>query len=97
MNTYRVIIRGQFDGLSDEQREKLLAGVDNCRIAFSEEGSLAYDRALTWFTFRFQTVAEDDTAAQIAALDALGYPFTKQTIGVTDLTEVSSRALRRRG
>ncbi|MET9341729.1 DUF6204 family protein [Nonomuraea sp. NPDC003804] len=97
MDTYRVIIRARFDGLTDAQRETLREQADACEIGFREGGSLAYDRSVSWFTFRFQTEAEDDTEAQLAALDALAYPFNKETIGVTNMTEISSRALRRRG
>ncbi|WP_431897447.1 DUF6204 family protein [Nonomuraea sp. bgisy101] len=97
MDTYRVIIRARFDGLTDVQHEMLRSRVDACEIGFSERGSLAYDESVSWFTFRFQTEADDDTEAQIAALDALSYPFKNETIGVTNLTEISSRALRRRG
>lgn len=97
MDTYRVIIRARFDGLTDAQRETLRSQVDTCEVGFSERGSLAYDQSVSWFTFRFQTDADDDAEAQIAALDALSYPFKNETIGVTNMTEISSRALRRRG
>ncbi|MFE3451209.1 DUF6204 family protein [Nonomuraea sp. NPDC059194] len=97
MDTYRVIIRARFDGLTDAQRQTLGAQVDTCELGFNEKGSLAYDASLTWFTFRFQVDADDDAEAQIAALDALPYPLRNETIGVTDLTEIGERALRRRG
>ncbi|GFE13105.1 hypothetical protein Sgleb_11520 [Streptomyces glebosus] len=48
-HTYRVIVRGTWDGLTAESRTKLLAegdaqGLD--RFTFTPEGSLAYDTPL---------------------------------------------------
>ncbi|WP_328407503.1 DUF6204 family protein [Streptomyces violaceus] len=55
--TFRVTVRGVFDGLSVEQRAELLeraAEHDMLRAAFTPEGNLTYDLAArTAFTFRF--------------------------------------------
>ncbi|MCT9139281.1 DUF6204 family protein [Streptomyces violarus] len=55
--TFRVTVRGAFDGLSAEQRAELLeraAEHDMLRAAFTPEGNLTYDLAArTAFTFRF--------------------------------------------
>ncbi|MFE8988381.1 DUF6204 family protein [Streptomyces collinus] len=55
--TFRVTVRGVFDGLSADQRAGLLARAaehDVLRAAFTPEGSLTYDVAVRpAFTFRF--------------------------------------------
>ncbi|MEV4611033.1 DUF6204 family protein [Kitasatospora sp. NPDC049258] len=53
--TYRVIVRGVFAGLDEGRRAALLATADQHDIltaAFTDEGTLIYDRALRTFTFR---------------------------------------------
>ncbi|MFE4643489.1 DUF6204 family protein, partial [Streptomyces sp. NPDC056730] len=45
-HTYRVIVRGTWDGLTDDDRARLLADVDQHGLAqmrFTPEGSLTYD------------------------------------------------------
>ncbi|MEU1451105.1 DUF6204 family protein [Streptomyces avermitilis] len=55
--TFRVIVRGVFDGLTPDQRAGLLARAaehDVLRAAFTPEGHLSYDlTARSAFTFRF--------------------------------------------
>ncbi|WP_431961288.1 DUF6204 family protein [Actinacidiphila sp. bgisy160] len=55
--TFRVTVRGVFDGLTAEQRAELLARApehDVLRAAFTPEGHLTYDiAARPAFTFRF--------------------------------------------
>ncbi|MFD0070203.1 DUF6204 family protein, partial [Streptomyces sp. NPDC127574] len=46
--TFRITVRGVFDGLSTEQRSELLAGAaehDVLQAAFTAEGHLSYDLA----------------------------------------------------
>jgi hypothetical protein len=54
---YRVTVRGQFDRLSDEQRQVLLAAADAHDTVtagrFTEEGTVTYQRDLVGFTFRY--------------------------------------------
>ncbi len=53
--TYRVIVRGFFTDLDEAQRATLLAEVDQHDLlsaAFTDEGTLIYDRALRNFTVR---------------------------------------------
>jgi hypothetical protein len=53
--TYRVIVRGFFTGLDEGQRSTLLDEVgehDLLSAAFTDEGTLIYDRALRNFTIR---------------------------------------------
>ncbi|MEU9077483.1 DUF6204 family protein [Kitasatospora sp. NPDC004745] len=67
--TFRITVRGVFDGLSAEQRAELLARApehDVLRAAFTPEGHLSYDLAArTAFTFRFldSGEAEEDVLA----------------------------------
>ncbi|MEU9833039.1 DUF6204 family protein [Streptosporangium sp. NPDC048047] len=108
-HTFRVTIRGRFDGLGDDDRAALLAGVgdlDPTRIAFTDEGTLVYDRSLSWFAFRCQVYgdagdgeAADVADAERAALDALaahGYGFRDTQSTVTDMSAVPIRRKGRR-
>ncbi|MEU1285586.1 DUF6204 family protein [Kitasatospora sp. NPDC005856] len=64
--TFRIMVRGVFDGLTDEQRAELLAAAsehDVLHAAFTREGHLSYDLAArAAFTFRFldEGEAEED-------------------------------------
>ncbi|MER8182249.1 DUF6204 family protein [Kitasatospora sp. NPDC094015] len=67
--TYRVIVRGVFADLDEERRAALLATADQHDIltaAFTEEGTLIYDRALRTFTYRC-VVRQDADAGEDAA------------------------------
>ncbi|MEU6881869.1 DUF6204 family protein [Streptomyces sp. NPDC046712] len=97
-HTYRVIVRGTFDGLSEESRARLLAEVDDhglTAMQFTEEGSLAYDRTLKHFSYRLVVVSDaadgEEMAAAIAedrvqtALEELGHGFGDLRSSVTDM------------
>ncbi|MCF3170012.1 MULTISPECIES: DUF6204 family protein [Streptomyces] len=60
--TFRVIVRGVFDGLDADQRAELLARAeehDVLRAAFTPEGNLTYDLAARpAFAFRFLDAGE---------------------------------------
>lgn len=97
-HTYRVIVRGRWDGLSEESRTRLLAAVDDhglSAMAFTEEGSLAYDRALKHFSYRIVVRSDaadgEEMAAAIAedrvetALTELGHGCRELRSTVTDL------------
>ncbi|MBA2811192.1 hypothetical protein E0500_028265 [Streptomyces sp. KM273126] len=62
--TFRITVRGVFDGLSADQRAELLARAaehDVLRAAFTPEGHLSYDLAArSAFTFRFQDSGEEE-------------------------------------
>jgi len=55
--TFRVMVRGSFDGLTGDQRAALLADAaehDVLNAAFTEQGRLTYDLAMRpFFTFRY--------------------------------------------
>ncbi|MFJ2054388.1 DUF6204 family protein [Streptomyces sp. NPDC087908] len=97
-HTYRVIVRGTFDDLSEESRARLLAEVDAhglTAMQFTEEGSLAYDRTLKHFSYRLVVVSDaadgDEMAGALAedrvetALAALGHGYRGLRSTVTDL------------
>ncbi|MGW5094668.1 DUF6204 family protein [Streptomyces nodosus] len=62
--TFRITVRGVFDGLSSDQRAELLARAaehDVLRAAFPPEGHLSYDvAARPAFTFRFLDSGEEE-------------------------------------
>ena len=70
---YRVTVRGQFDRLTDEQRERLLADADAHDTVtagrFTEEGTVTYQRDLVGFTFRYIVDAAGPDAESDAATD----------------------------
>ncbi|MFD4571031.1 DUF6204 family protein [Streptomyces sp. NPDC058417] len=98
-HTYRVIVRGTWDGLTEEARGRLLAeaaehGLTSMR--FAEEGSLTYEPSpLKHFSMRYVVVSDaadgDEMAGALAEdraatrLAELGYGFTGLRSTVTDL------------
>lgn len=63
MKVHRVVVRGQFDGLDEDQRQALLAEADEhdyLRSAFTEHGTFTYDRRLVAFNFRYEVRVADD-------------------------------------
>lgn len=69
-HTYRVIVRGTFQGLSDEARARLLGEVDAhglTQMRFTPEGSLTYDRVLKHFSYRFVVVSDAADGEEMAA------------------------------
>ncbi|MFE3252125.1 DUF6204 family protein [Streptomyces sp. NPDC059209] len=100
-HTYRVIVRGTFQDLTDEARAGLLEEVEDhglSRMRFTPEGSLTYDRVLKHFSFRFTVVsdaadgeemaaalAEDRAETALKALAGGGAGFGELRSSVTDL------------
>ncbi|WP_225101058.1 DUF6204 family protein [Streptomyces sp. CoH27] len=62
--TFRITVRGAFDGLSEAQRAALLADAaehDVLQAAFTPEGTLTYDiAARPAFVFRFSDTGEEE-------------------------------------
>ena len=57
ISVHRVVVRGQFADLTDDQRTALLAEVDDhdiFRSAFTEWGTFTYDERLINFNFRYE-------------------------------------------
>ncbi|MET8825168.1 DUF6204 family protein [Streptomyces sp. NPDC004610] len=98
-HTYRVIVRGTWDALTEEARARLLTEAPDhgmTSMRFTEEGSLSYEPApLKHFSMRYVVVSDaadgEEMAAALAedraetALRALGYGFTGLRSTVTDL------------
>ncbi|MGW3910905.1 DUF6204 family protein [Streptomyces sp. NPDC005070] len=99
--TFRITVRGVFDGLSADQRAELLAHApehDVLRAAFTSEGHLSYDvAARPAFTFRYldSGEAEEDIleaaeraeAAATAWLTERGYGFKRLKSQAEDLSQ----------
>ncbi|MFJ7247524.1 DUF6204 family protein [Kitasatospora sp. NPDC098652] len=108
--TFRIMVRGVFDGLSEEQRAELLAAApehDVLHAAFTREGHLSYDlTARTAFTFRFldegeaeEDILEATERAEQAAqswLTARGYGFKNLRSQAEDLSQAPLGKRRRR-
>lgn len=98
-HTYRVIVRGTWDGLTDEARARLIAEAADHGMAsmrFTEGGSLSYEPApLKHFSMRYVVVSDaadgEEMAGAIAedraegTLRDLGYGFRDLKSTVTDL------------
>ncbi|MBW8796748.1 MAG: hypothetical protein JF597_25060 [Streptomyces sp.] len=99
--TFRVTVRGVFDGLSAGQRAELLARAaehDVLRAAFTPEGHLSYDiTARPAFTFRFQDTGKEEEDILVAAeraeeaarawLTGRGYGYKNLRSSAQDLSQ----------
>ncbi|KPI32993.1 hypothetical protein OV450_1534 [Actinobacteria bacterium OV450] len=103
--TYRVIVRGVFAGLDDSRRAELLAAADEhdiLRAAFTDDGTLIYDRELRTFSFRCvvrQAADHEDEAAAGAACDRAAAALAARGIGHgalrTQVTSMDDMKIRR--
>ena len=62
ISVHRVVVRGQFADLTDDQRTALLAEVDDhdiFRSAFTEWGTFTYDEQLINFNLRYEVRIDD--------------------------------------
>jgi hypothetical protein len=98
-HTYRVIVRGTWDGLTEEGRARLLSeaahhGLTSMR--FTEEGTLSYEASpLKHFSMRFVVLSDAADGEEMAGalaeeraettLRGLGHGFTGLKSTVTDL------------
>ncbi|MBN2622272.1 MAG: hypothetical protein JXA83_02830 [Acidimicrobiales bacterium] len=96
LHIYRVLVRGRFDRLDGDARACLLAEADEHTVAaaaFTETGTLTYDRALTSFGFRIQVRARgDDSEARAAeqGTDAARAALDRRGVGYRDLRSTTS-------
>ncbi|MEV7796225.1 DUF6204 family protein [Streptomyces sp. NPDC087512] len=98
-HTYRVIVRGTWEGLTEDARTRLLAEAGEHGMAsmrFTEEGSLSYEPSpLKHFSMRCVVVSDAADGEEMAAalaedraegtLRGLGYGFRDLRSTVTDL------------
>ena len=85
-HTYRVIVRGKWDNLTEEARATLLAEADDhglARMRFTAEGSLAYDTALHAFSYRYVIVSDAEYGEEMAA--ALGEEKAEEALRAAGL------------
>ncbi|WP_435222986.1 DUF6204 family protein [Streptomyces sp. Tue6028] len=108
--TFRITVRGVFDGLGTDQRAELLARAaehDVLRAAFTPEGHLSYDiAARPAFTFRFldsgeaeEDILEAAERAEEAArawLGARGYGYKNLRSQAEDLSQAPMGKRQRR-
>ena len=103
-HVHRVIVRGFFDGLDDEQAARLRAvqaDHDVLRSQFTADGSLTYGPDVAAFSFRFEvrTDADDEpdrhaTAVRVgmgratAALDRMGVGHKHLRASAADVADV---------
>ena len=105
--TYRVIVRGRFDGLDDRTRARLrteAAEHDVLVARFTDEGTLTYDQRLDAFQHRVVVrvdggAGEEDvalTAGELAAVEhleaaGLGYRNLRSSATCVDDVKVRRR------
>ncbi|MER6533333.1 DUF6204 family protein [Streptomyces sp. 900105755] len=108
--TFRVTVRGVFDGLGAEQRAELLSHAaehDVLRAAFTPEGHLSYDiTARPAFTFRFQDTGEEEEDILVATeraeetarawLTERGYGYKNLRSSAEDLSQAPLSKRQRR-
>ncbi|MFI6353645.1 DUF6204 family protein [Streptomyces sp. NPDC050743] len=108
--TFRITVRGVFDGLTDTQRAALLADAaehDVLRAAFTPEGNLTYDiAARPAFVFRFSDTGEEEEdvleateraeEAAKAWLTERGYGFKNLRSTADDLSQAPMGKRQRR-
>ncbi|WP_151769989.1 DUF6204 family protein [Streptomyces abyssomicinicus] len=108
--TFRITVRGEFDGLDAGQRAELLARAaehDMLRAAFTPEGNLSYDvAARPAFTFRFldsgeaeEDILEATERAEEAArawLAERGYGYKHLRSQAEDLSQAALGKRQRR-
>ncbi len=108
--TFRVTVRGAFDGLNGDQRAELLADAaqhDVLHAEFTAAGHLTYDvAARPFFTFRFldsgeeeQDILEATERAQAAAvtwLTSRGYGYKNLKTQAEDLSQAPLSKRQRR-
>jgi hypothetical protein len=105
--TYRVTVRGRFDGLDDRTRDRLrdeAAAHDVLVTRFVDEGTLTYDQRIDAFQHRVvvrvdEATGEEDvarTAGELAAVEyleaaGLGFGQLRSTATCVDDVKVGRR------
>jgi hypothetical protein len=96
MRIFRVTVRGWFHDLTDQQRAALLAVADDHDVvsvgAFTETGTLTYERALHTFTFRVQLRGDGEDAEEVVLQRATGMAMAQVTELGVEHRDVRARA-----
>ena len=103
---FRVVVRGHFHGLDEEQRANLRAQAEQYEIfksAYTADGTLTYERNLVAFSFRYEIRDTDEPPAGAAerviavaldkaraALGVMGVDFRHLRGTATDMGDVWS-------
>lgn len=96
LRIYRVLVRGRFDDLDPHVRAALVAGAadhDVVLAEFTTTGTLTYEPAVTFFTFRVEVRAsgDDPLAAATAAAESKAEEYlSTRSIGFRDLSVVAA-------
>ena len=106
LRIFRVVVRGHFHDLDEEQRALLVAEADNYEIfksAYTADGTLTYEPNLVAFSFRYEVRDSEDSAADAedrvieaalakarASLDVMGVGYRHLRGTATDMTSVWS-------
>lgn len=108
-HTYRVIVRGTWEGLTETDRERLLSEAEEHGLTgmqFTEEGTLTYDSPLKHFSFRFVVLSDaadgEEMAAAIAedraqthlAERGLGHGSLRSTVTDMDTMKINYKGRR---
>lgn len=106
LRIFRVVVRGHFHDLDEEQRAVLVAEADNYEIfksAYTADGTLTYEPNLVAFSFRYEMRRSDESAADAedraveaalakarAALDVMGVGYRHLRATATDMASIWS-------
>ena len=97
LQIYRVTVRGFFTDLDPDVRARLLAEVDQhdaLDAAFTEAGTITYDRSLTAFSFRYQLRVTLDDADRVGADAAARQGGLDRATAALDVVGASAKHLR---
>ncbi len=94
---YRVVVRGHFHGLDEEQRANLRAAAADHEIfksAYTRDGTLTYEPNLVAFSFRYEMREPDDTLSDAEAESAVIDAAKAKARASLDVMGVEHRHLR---
>ncbi len=94
---YRVVVRGHFHGLDDEQRANLRAAAPDHEIfksAYTRDGTLTYEPNLVAFSFRYEMREPDDALSDAEAERAVVDAAMAKARASLDVIGVEHRHLR---
>ena len=84
VKVHRVVVRGQFDALTPEQRTDLLAEADEHdfhQVAYTEWGTFIYERNLVAFNFRYEVRVDDEADPPV---DPIAVGMAKATASMAE-------------